>query len=245
MPIHIFLLCYNEELMLPHTLRYYKSRFPSAVITIFDNYSTDRSAQIAEEAGCRVVKYDSKEQQDEQLLIWVRSHMWKKYVTEDSWVIMCDMDEWLDATEDELREQEQKGVTVLTTQGINMVGESQTADYSDIDLFDIQKGFYDNNMSKRICFKYPEVAMEYWYGAHKCFPQGRVFYSEKTYFLKHYDFLGEEYLVEKHRKRWERNQLSRLQGMNGHYFCEREKTVEVYRSALARAITVDAARRSE
>jgi len=243
--MNIFLLCYNEELMLPHTLRHYKTRFPSATITIFDNYSTDRSKQIAEEAGCRVVQFDSKEQQDEQLFIWVRSHMWKKYVTDPSWIIMCDMDEWLDATEEELEEETQKGTTVITTQGINMVGESQTEDYSDINLFDIRKGFYDDNMSKRICFKYPTVSMEYWYGAHKCFPQGHVVYSEKTYFLKHYDFLGENYLVEKHRKRWERNHLSRSNGLNQHYFCEREKTVEVYQTARSRAVTVVAARTSE
>jgi hypothetical protein len=158
---------------------------------------------------------------------------------------MCDMDERLDATQEELEEETRKGTTVITTQGVNMVGESKTADYSDINLFDIQKGFYDDNMSKRICFKYPTVSMEYWYGAHKCFPQGHVVYSEKTYFLKHYDFLGEEYLVEKHRKRWERNHLSRSNGLNQHYFNEREKTMVVYQTALSRATIVGAAHRSE
>ena len=54
--MNIFLLCYNEELMLPHTLKHYKTRFPNATITIFDNYSTDRSKQIAEEAGCLIQK---------------------------------------------------------------------------------------------------------------------------------------------------------------------------------------------
>jgi glycosyltransferase involved in cell wall biosynthesis len=237
MSIHIFLLCYNEELMLPHTLRHYKTNFPSATITIFDNHSTDRSVQIAEEAGCTVVPYDSNDQQDEQLLIWVRSHMWKKYV-EQGWVIMCDMDEWLQVTEADLKEEEQKGTTVITTQGINMVGESQLANYSDIDLFTLTKGYYDNNMSKRVCFRYPSVSMEYWYGAHMCFPQGHVVYSEKTYHLKHYDFLGQEYLIEKHRKRWERNIISRARGINQHYFMEREKTLEVYQHALTRAISL-------
>jgi glycosyltransferase involved in cell wall biosynthesis len=235
MSIHIFLLCYNEELMLPHTIRHYRKNFPSASITIFDNHSTDRSAAIAEEAGCRVIKYDSNEQQDEQLLIWVRSHMWKDFVGDGGWVIMCDMDEWLNATEEELREEQKKGVTVLTTQGINMVGESKCIDHSDIDLFAIQKGYKSDHMSKKVCFLYPLVSMEYWFGAHKAFPQGHVVYSEKTYLLKHYDQLGEEYLVEKHRKRWERNVKSRAIGMNQHYFIERDKTVEVYQQALANA----------
>jgi hypothetical protein len=82
------------------------------------------------------------------------------------------------------------------------------------------------------------IQMEYWYGAHKCFPQGHIAYSETTYLMKHYDFLGPEYLVEKHRKRWARNHLSRMSGMNQHYFNERDKTLEVYQQALARAITL-------
>ena len=233
--INIFLLCYNEELMLPHTLHHYKTRFPSATITIFDNFSTDRSVEIATHAGCNVSTYDSKGQQDEKLLVWVRSHKWKEFV-KSGWVIMCDMDEWLDATEEDLRMEEIKETTILKTQGINMVGESQVADYSDLQPADIKRGFFDDNMSKRICFFYPMISMEYWFGAHKCFPQGRVQYSEKTYFLKHYDLLGAEYLVEKHRKRYERNQLSRMNGMNGHYLNERDKTIQIYQEALARSV---------
>jgi hypothetical protein len=79
---------------------------------------------------------------------------------------------------------------------------------------------------------------EYWFGAHKCFPQGRVQYSEKTYLLKHYDLLGAEYLVEKHRKRYERNHLSRMNGMNGHYLNERDKTIQIYQAALARSVII-------
>jgi hypothetical protein len=227
--------------MLPHTIRHYKTRFPSATITVFDNVSTDRSVLIAESAGCRVVPYHSRGQQDEKHLIWVRSHMWKEYVPKDTtcWVIMCDMDEWLDATEDTLQEEAAKGTTALMTQGINMVGDSQRADHSDIDLFAITKGFLDANMSKRICFQYPTVSMEYWYGAHQCFPQGHVVWSQKVYALRHYDYLGEEYVVSKRQKRWERNALSRQMGLNGHYAQEREKNVAVYREAVANAEAAD------
>ena len=239
MKIHIFLLCYNEEIMLPFTVRHYKKNFPNAVITIFDNYSTDRSAAIAEEQGCRVVKYDSKEQQDEHLLIWVRSHLWKDFM-DKGWVIMCDMDELLTMTEAQLEEEDKKGTTIITTQGFNMVGESMMADVSDIDLFDIKKGFYDDKMSKRICFKYPEVSIEFWFGAHQCFPQGMVRYSEAKYLLQHYDILGAEYAVEKNRRRYERNQKSREHGFNGHYLLDRDTIVARYQDHLKSAITLDA-----
>lgn len=221
--------------MLPYTLQHYKKQFPSATITLFDNYSTDRSCEIAEQEGCQVVKFDSKEQQDETLFIWIRSHLWRKYVT-DGWVIMCDMDEWLDITEDELYVEEIQGTTIITTKGFNMVGESTKADYSDINLFDIKRAYYEPNMSKRICFKYPDVIMEYWYGAHKCFPQGNAVYSTREYFLKHYDILGAEYLIDKYRRRYERNATSRSIGCNGHYIVDDNKTREIYQSALNRSI---------
>ncbi len=237
MKISIFLLCYNEELLLPYTLKYYRTNFPSAEIYLVDNQSTDNSVKIAEEAGCKIRSYDSDGQQDEQLLIWVRSHIWKEFVKE-GWVIMCDMDEWLNITEAELEEEDRKGTTIINTQGVNMVGEAKAVDFSDINIFDIKKGVYDENYSKRICFKYPVVNVEYWWGAHQCFPYGNVVYSERQYLMKHYNYLGEEYLVDKHKKRYERNQKSRGLGMNGHYTNENEEAKRVYQDWLSRAVEI-------
>jgi glycosyltransferase involved in cell wall biosynthesis len=237
MKVSIFLICYNEEVMLPHTLQYYKGRFPDCDIYLVDNMSTDRSCDIAKEQGCTIVPYDSKGQHDEGILIQVRSHIYKSHVQE-GWVIVCDMDEWLDMTEKQLIEEDSKGVTVITTQGVNMVGEAKTVDLSDIVLTDIQKGYLDDNFSKRVCFKYPAVSMEYWYGAHKCWPIGHPVFSSKTYYLKHYSFLGEEYLVEKNLRRHARNASMRQQGMNIHYYAERETTVIFYNEWLNRSIII-------
>lgn len=237
MNIHIFLICYNEELLLPLTLKHYKKRFPSAQIYLVDNHSTDNSCKIAEEHGCKIVKYETGDKHDENTLMHIRSHKYEEFV-EDGWVIMCDMDEWLDMTEEQLQQESDRGVTVITTQGVNMVGDSKTIDLSDIDLFGITKGFYDDNFSKRVCFKYPDVHIDYWYGAHKCFPFGRVVYSEKAYYLRHYNYLGADYLAEKHRLRYMRNYHSRGAGLNGHYLNEREASYKVYEECLGRAIEV-------
>lgn len=233
--VNIFLLCYNEELLLPHAITYYKTKFPNCIITIFDNHSTDKSCEIAEQQGCRIKKFESGEQQNELTLMNVRSNLWKEFVTE-SWVIMCDMDEWLDITEEELLTEDQKGTTIITTQGFDMVGESHKEDLSDIDVFAIKRGFYSNHMSKRICFKYPNVAIEFWWGAHTCFPHGNPVYSEKTYLLKHHNWLGEEYLIRKHMNRYARNNLSRQQGMNEHYYNDNDKIRQSHKDYLATSV---------
>ena len=139
----------------------------------------------------------------------------------------------------DLEDEETKGKTIITTNGVNMVGESNTIDFSDINLFEIKKGVYDQRFSKKICFKYPDVNMEYWWGAHKATAHGNVSYSNKTYLLKHYNYLGEQYLIEKYRKRYERNQKSREMGMNGHYLNDIEEVKKLYKDWLSRAITID------
>ncbi len=211
--------------------------FPSSDLYLVDNYSTDNSCTIAEDNGCKVIKYDTKNSHDENILLSIRSHKYKEYVT-NSWVIMCDMDEWLDMTEAELLEEDRKGVTVIKTQGVNMVGESTRVDLSDIQLSDIKLGFLDENFSKRICFKYPDVSMEYWYGAHKCWPIGRAVYSEKAYYMRHYNYLGAEYLADKYRKRYERNEQSRQKGFNTHYKNTREEAIQFYEECLKRATSI-------
>lgn len=237
MKVYIFLLCYNEEIMLPHTLKYYKTRFPECEITVFDNYSTDRSYEIAKAAGCRVKRYESKGQQNEKDMMWIRSNMWKEFVGK-GWVIMCDMDEWIDITEEQLKEEDKRGTTILTTQGVNMVGEANEEELHDIDLFAIQRGFYDNNMSKRVCFKYPVCAVEYWWGAHTCFPQGHVVNSTTTYLMRHYNYLGEAYLIRKHAHRYARNVLSRNMGLNQHYHDDQKVIREEYQGWVKNATEI-------
>jgi len=53
--IAVLLPCYNEELTIGKVIAEFRDQLPSASIYVFDNNSTDRTAQIAREAGAIVI----------------------------------------------------------------------------------------------------------------------------------------------------------------------------------------------
>ena len=229
--ITIFLLCFNEEALIAHTIAHYRAHFPTCSIVIVDNGSTDRSVSIAVANRADVTFFSSGNQQQEAIMRDVRNTIWKK--ANDGWIIMADMDEWLVITEKELEEEDQKGTTILTTQGFQIVGDSQTTTLTDLALSDLRHGFLDEHFSKRILFKSPEVDIRFGWGSHTCDPVGTVVYSERIYLLKHMNYLGLPYLLEKHRRRYARNEHSRSRGMNGHYLNDPAAVQREYES-LAR-----------
>ena len=226
MEINIFLMCYNEELLLPYALKHYRDRFPTAKFILVDNYSTDRSCEIAKENGMEIRQFETENIQNEDIMRITRNTIWNDKTS--GWVIMCDMDEWLEMTEKDLISEEEKGTTIITTDGFNIIGNSKTVDLSDIDLFTLNEGVHDHNFSKSILFKAADVQINFWWGAHVCNPTGNLKYSEKKYTIKHMNYLGSEYLVEKHRKRYGRNEIMRTIGANLHYSNEREKVINEF-----------------
>ena len=117
--VHVFLVCHNEEAILSSTVRHYRRCFPDCRITIFDNMSDDSSVALATAAGCSVVQWDSPYpgQLDEDTLTRVKNQLWKPHVEDGTWVVMCDVDEWLCCSLAQLAEEEGYGTTVLSTQG--------------------------------------------------------------------------------------------------------------------------------
>ena len=216
MKIEIYIFCYNEEILIPHTIAHYKRLFPSSTITILDNMSTDRSLDIARYNKCKIIPFSTNNQIDEYNLQNMKNIIWKK--SYNKWVIVVDMDEWIYINEKELIEENNKGTTILKVKGYNVVDDSKLVDLSDINLHKLHMGYYEINFNKNVCFKSGDITdINYSIGAHTCNPQGNVRFSDKTYILKHMDYMGLPYKLNKQNNRFKRSENARKNNMDIHY----------------------------
>lgn len=233
--IYVFLLCHNEEILIPHTIRHYKKHIPNCQIIIYDNQSTDRSCEIAQHMGCKIVSWNSNNEMNEGLLKNIKNNCWK-YIRRGG-VIVADMDEWLCITQEELINEYNSGTTVLSVEGYNIIGNSKAVDLSDIDLHSIKKAVHWKWESKNMCFFRPHIIdMNYSGGAHRCNPRGKVKYSDKLYKNKHMEFLGLPFIIDKMKKRYDRNERMRKENTNTHYITDIDKITENYNRFLDAAV---------
>jgi hypothetical protein len=216
MIVHIFLLCYNEEILLPHTVAYYKSNLPNSVITIYDNESTDNSVKIAKDLGCNVYSFSTGNINDVRIKQYICNNCWKGIT--DGWIIMADMDEWLCVCEKDLIDEYNCGFTILSIKGVDYIGESQSILLDDINFNEINKVIYNNNEDKSLCFyKKAILEMNYEPGSHTCQPIGDIKYSNNIYVNKHMCNLGLPFIINKMIKRYERCEEMRKIGYSIHY----------------------------
>jgi hypothetical protein len=231
MYINIFILCFNESVLLPHTVNHYRKHIPSCKITIYDNKSTDNSVEIATSLGCDVITFDSDNSQNEYIQRSIRNNCWQQI--KDGWIIAIDMDEWLCITEKELKEELDNNTTILDIKGIDMIGESVNLDLSDIDLHTINRAVDNSEESKALCFLREQIEdMNYICGGHKCYPVGNIKYSSKTYINKHMSLLGLPFLINKNINRYNRSIKMREVGLDHHYSVDINKITYDYKEIL-------------
>ena len=232
MSLHVYLLCHNEEVLLPHAIEHYRRRVPSATFTILDNESDDRSVAIAKELGCVVQPFATSGRLDDETLQRLKNTVWLERT--EGWVIIADMDEWLCVTEADLQREEQRGTTILKTYGWNVSGDSRSTTLDDIDLHALNTGRPHPPESKQICFRRPQITeMNYNPGAHTSDPRGVVRWSKLIYPLKHIGWPGEAFMVRKHQLRYARGKEQQAHGYGLHYTNDTTKVSADY--AIERA----------
>lgn len=202
--ISIYLIAFNEEFLLPYTLKFYQKRFPGCDITVYDNFSTDRTKQIALEHKCQVIDYYTGNKMSDKALRDIKNSCWRN--ARHSWCIVADVDEWLHIGPEHLQK---TNASVIRTRYANMINLD-----NNFDVNGMSRGLiYHNLPGKCVCFNRTRInEINYSYGAHDCYPIGDVVFSEEIYLLLHYKWINLDYVIKRykefgsrlsdHNKRW-------------------------------------------
>ena len=231
MDINIFILCYNESALLPHTIKHYNKNLPGCKITIYDNESTDNSVEIANELGCSVISWNSNNYIDDFKYKEIKNNCWKS--VKNGWIIMADMDELLCVTTDDLEKEMNNGVSILRVKGIDLLAECDTIDLTDLDVDKVKKYRDKPEENKSLCFLRNKIEeMNYGLGAHDCNPQGEILYSSNTYINKHLDLPGLKFYINKNIQRHKRAKEMQSKGYATHYTSNIAVIENKYKHAL-------------
>lgn len=164
MNIEAFIITWNREDIIHLTINHYK-QFCSKV-TLFDNFSDDKTREIAESLGAEVKLFGKAGELNDQHYLDVKNHCWKG--SKADWVIVCDDDEIL--YNPNLVEELSKATnyTILQTQGYEMYSNEIPIET----WLEVNTGIKAENYSKHIIFKPTIKEIGYVYGCHEARPKG-------------------------------------------------------------------------
>lgn len=215
--ITVYTIAYNEEIILPFFIKWYKERFPNCKIVIYDNYSTDNTEKIALENNCEVIKYDTNNQLSDSKYLEIKNNCWKN--AETDWVLICDADEFLDIKQEDLLKE---SGTIVLSKGYNMyniVGD-ETVENT---YYGVRAKQYD----KFYLFNRQFVKeINYSPGCHNALPKGRIVFSDKKYLLFHYSHIGKQYMINRYKRNAERLSQENIKKGWGFHYKDSEKQIE-------------------
>jgi len=192
MKIEVYAICYNEELIISYFLRHY---LQFADIILYDNNSTDKSEEIAINAGAKITKYDSKGEIRDDIYLKIKNDCWKS--SKADWVIICDIDEFI-YHPNLVSILEKTESTIFRPVGYNMVTDKFPTTNGQI-YEEVTMGVLDNRYSKLCLFKPSKITeINYFAGCHKAEPKGDVKLNIVSDIkLLHMRFLSKEYVMNK------------------------------------------------
>lgn len=228
--ITIYALCYNEEVMLPYMIKFYRARFPNCRIVLWDNESTDSTHEIAIANHCEIKTYYTGGKLNDVKYLELKNSWWKDADTD--WVLVCDVDELCDINDYMLRTEEERGSSLIRFHGFNMVNM-----WDNIDAASIKTGVRAESYDKCYLFNKQAISeINYQAGCHKANPVGRVLQSLNIYRCFHYKYLNLEYMIKRHEHFASRlSEDNHKKGYGYHYLYGREKITKEFNEARKNA----------
>ncbi len=242
MKIHVYTLCWNEEVILPYFLRHYETI--AEKIIVYDNESTDNSLNILKShSKVEIRTYCSNDQIRDDLYLDIKNNCWKESRGQADWVIIVDTDEFIYHVDliVFLKEKQLEGVTLFKPKGYMMVSEKLPSTQGMI-YEELKMGISQEASSKPVIFNPNKIEeINFSTGAHSCNPTGEVKLYESIGDLKllHYKVLSLEYLLTRARKCKERlSDINKQNNWGKHYLVDDKIKIEKFFARLKEATQI-------
>jgi glycosyltransferase involved in cell wall biosynthesis len=241
--IHVYTVCWNEEVMLPFFLDHYADWCDR--IFVFDNGSDDRTAEIVRaHPKCEWRDYHTGGELDERNLLRVKEQAWKEHRGEADWAVVVDVDELVHFGPLDPRAVLEgcaaRGESVLRPLGFNMVldAEASLAQRPGRRLVEEHHlGVHKKIYSKPCIFSPSRIeSVSFRPGAHQgtFVPRARI-YRDPRIRLFHYKYVGLECMLARYRRYVARlSAHNRERGLGYHYLEDEERIRADYARQLRR-----------
>jgi glycosyltransferase involved in cell wall biosynthesis len=231
--ITVYAVAYNESHIIKFMIDHYRHRFPKCKIIVYDNYSSDNTAQIAKDNGAEIIKFQTGNTFSDSKHLEIKNNCWKESSTD--WVLMCDTDEMLDISEEQLIEEEKLNSTIITSDGCNMVNMEDN-----FDLSNIKFGSKFELYSKQYLFNKKFIKeINYAPGCHTSNPIGTIKYSSKSYLALHYALINPDFMVARYKQNAARMSKENIKnGWGAHYFLSEEEIRKNFQTHRNNAIRI-------
>ena len=232
MTIEVFAVCFNEVRMIPYFMRHY-SKY--GAVTIFDNESTDGSAELARSLGATVFSFSTNGEFREDILTHLRNDCWKD--SKADWVIVCDIDEFV-YHRNFLWALNNAWGTVLMPRMFQMYSTEFPTTKGQ--LYDeVRKGV---EMKSKMCLFKPSQfqQMNYEMGCHHAYPEGNFILNVQTEIINlHFKNLSVDYALARNAELTARqSEVNRTRGWNWHIEAPEQETREEFVRVQSKLIDV-------
>ena len=187
MRIEAFTFCWNEMVVLPFAVDYWR-RYADHV-TVFDNGSTDGSIEFMQKHSdlITIEHWETNNQINDKMLLDAKNNMWKRARGSADLVVVADMDEMLIPMGDELQRMMDEGCTVCMPRWFTMMSD-EVPTHQDGKLLHEIRPYAIQAPAKAIVFDPNKIEnMRYEPGAHQCQPEGYVKWFEGGIYCLHTD----------------------------------------------------------
>ena len=218
MRVHVFSLCWNEEKILPYFFQHYRQRFKDIRFTFYDNGSTDASKDIMTANRAEIIHYETGGTIRGDIQRDIKNECWKTSTAD--WIIVCDVDEWIDCDDVFLAKTD---CTIVKPEGYNMVGYTTN-------LNKVVRGARHRLMDKCVLFnRHAITAINYMPGGHRCKPVGTVVYNKEKVLLYHMKFFQLGYHLKRQKEVAVRvSSYNKSRGWSKHYHTNIKKSIAYY-----------------